>query len=141
MLFDLPDAKVGQQERHRAAGDREPEETEPGAARQSSDDASFIQAANYEEHLELLRGCDVVIEAIAERMDWKHDLYRKVAPFVATTRSSRRTPRGFRSQGLSEALDDAPGKRFCGVHFFNPPRYMHLVELIPTPATRRRDSR
>ena len=47
------------------------------------DDAQYIQAANYEENLELLRGCDVIIEAIAERMDWKHDLYRKVAPFVA----------------------------------------------------------
>ena len=48
----------------------------------NKDDAQFIEAANYEEHLELLRGCDVVIEAIAERMDWKHDLYRKVAPYV-----------------------------------------------------------
>ncbi len=47
------------------------------------DDAQYIQAANYDEHLELLRGCDLIIEAIAERMDWKHDLYKKIAPFVA----------------------------------------------------------
>ena len=46
------------------------------------DDAQYITAANYEEHLELLKGCDVIIEAIAERMDWKHDLYRKVAPYI-----------------------------------------------------------
>ena len=47
------------------------------------DDARPDPAANYEEHLELLAGCDLVIEAIAERMDWKLDLYKKIAPHVA----------------------------------------------------------
>jgi hypothetical protein len=40
----------------------------------------MIRPANYDQHLDLLRECDVVIEAISERMDWKSDLYRKVAP-------------------------------------------------------------
>jgi 3-hydroxyacyl-CoA dehydrogenase len=48
-----------------------------------AEDASLIVAANYEEHMELLKDCDLVIEAIAERMDWKLDLYQKIAPFVA----------------------------------------------------------
>ncbi len=48
-----------------------------------AEDADLIQAANYEEHLKLLKECDLVIEAIAERMDWKLDLYTKIAPFVA----------------------------------------------------------
>ena len=47
-----------------------------------AEDASMIQAANYEEHLALLGECDLVIEAIAERMDWKLDLYKKIAPHV-----------------------------------------------------------
>jgi 3-hydroxyacyl-CoA dehydrogenase len=47
------------------------------------EDAALIQQANYEEHLELLRDCDLIIEAIAERMDWKLDLYKKIAPFVS----------------------------------------------------------
>ena len=47
------------------------------------EDASLIQPANYDEHLAWLKDCDLVIEAIAERMDWKLDLYRKIAPFVA----------------------------------------------------------
>ena len=47
------------------------------------DDATLIQQANYEEHLELLKGCDLVIEAIAERMDWKLDLYKRIAPALA----------------------------------------------------------
>ena len=43
------------------------------------DKLQYIDAANYEEHLELLSGCDLIIEAIAERMDWKNDLYSKIA--------------------------------------------------------------
>jgi len=102
----------------------------------NKDDAQFIEAANYEEHLELLRGCDLIIEAIAERMDWKHDLYRKVAPFVAPGAIFASNTSGLPIEKLAEVMDAELKARFCGVHFFNPPRYMHLVELIPTPATR-----
>ncbi|MBP9060989.1 MAG: 3-hydroxyacyl-CoA dehydrogenase, partial [Rhodoferax sp.] len=45
-----------------------------------AEDSVLIQPANYEEHLDLLKGCDLIIEAIAERMDWKLDLYKKIAP-------------------------------------------------------------
>jgi 3-hydroxyacyl-CoA dehydrogenase len=100
------------------------------------EDAQFIQAANYDEHLELLRGCDLIIEAIAERMDWKHDLYRKVAPFIGEGAIFASNTSGLPIEKLAEAMDAGLQARFCGVHFFNPPRYMHLVELIPTPATR-----
>jgi 3-hydroxyacyl-CoA dehydrogenase len=101
-----------------------------------TDDAQYLEAANYDEDLELLRGCDLVIEAIAERMDWKHDLYRKVAPFIAPEAIFASNTSGLPIEKLAEAMDAALKARFCGVHFFNPPRYMHLVELIPTPATR-----
>jgi 3-hydroxyacyl-CoA dehydrogenase len=100
------------------------------------DDAQYIQAANYEEHLELLRGCDVVIEAIAERMDWKHDLYKKVGPFIGDVAIFASNTSGLPIAKLSEVMSAGLKARFCGVHFFNPPRYMHLVELIPTPATK-----
>jgi 3-hydroxyacyl-CoA dehydrogenase len=62
-----------------------------------ADDAALIQQANYEEHLQLRKDCDLVIEAIAERMDWKLDLYTKIAPFVRRTPSWRPTPRACRS--------------------------------------------
>jgi 3-hydroxyacyl-CoA dehydrogenase len=98
-------------------------------------DAALIGQANYEEHLELLRGCDLIIEAIAERMDWKHDLYQKIAPFVAEHTIVASNTSGLSITELSKGLPDAIKPRFCGIHFFNPPRYMTLVELINTPTT------
>ena len=99
------------------------------------EDAARIQPANYEEHLELLKDCDLVIEAIAERMDWKLDLYQKVAPFIAPHAIVASNTSGLSITKLSEALPESIKPRFCGIHFFNPPRYMYLVELIPTPTT------
>ena len=99
------------------------------------DDAALIQQANYEEHMEQLKDCDLIIEAIAERMDWKLDLYKKIAPFVAPHAIVASNTSGLSITKLSEALPDSIRPRFCGIHFFNPPRYMFLVELINTPTT------
>jgi len=99
------------------------------------EDVVLIQQANYEEHMELLLGCDLVIEAIAERMDWKLDLYKRIAPFIAPHAIVASNTSGLSITQLSEALPEAIKPRFCGIHFFNPPRYMALVELINTPTT------
>ncbi len=85
--------------------------------------------------LELLRGCDLIIEAIAERMDWKQDLYRKIAPFVSAHAVLASNTSGLGINALADVLPKQLRHRFCGVHFFNPPRYMHLAELIPAKAT------
>ncbi len=98
-------------------------------------DASLIEVANYDDDLAKLAGCDLVIEAIAERLDWKHDLYAKVAPFIAADALFASNTSGLSITSLSDGIPDAMKSRFCGVHFFNPPRYMHLVELIPTADT------
>jgi 3-hydroxyacyl-CoA dehydrogenase len=97
--------------------------------------AAAITPANYDEHLDRLAGCDLVIEAIAERLDWKHDLYAKVAPHVAAHAIFASNTSGLSIGKLAEGLPSDLKRRFCGVHFFNPPRYMHLVELIPTADT------
>ena len=96
---------------------------------------SYIQAANYEQNLELLRDCDLVIEAIAERVDWKSDLYRKVAPFLGAQTIFATNTSGLSINSLADAFPEVLRHRFCGIHFFNPPRYMHLVELIPCKGT------
>ena len=99
------------------------------------EDAALIQQANYEEHLDVLKECDLIIEAIAERMDWKTDLYHKIAPFISEGAIVASNTSGLSITKLSEALPETIKPRFCGIHFFNPPRYMTLVELINTPTT------
>jgi 3-hydroxyacyl-CoA dehydrogenase len=98
--------------------------------------AGHIRPANYDQHLDLLRECDLVIEAISERMDWKVDLYRRVAPHLGGQTILASNTSGLSINGLAQALPPELRPRFCGVHFFNPPRYMHLVELIECRDTR-----
>jgi 3-hydroxyacyl-CoA dehydrogenase len=100
------------------------------------DDAAFIEPANYDDNLDLLAQCDLVIEAISERLDWKRDLYQKVGPRIAPHAIFASNTSGLSITKLSESLGADLLPRFCGIHFFNPPRYMHLVELIPTASTR-----
>ena len=97
--------------------------------------AGAIIPANYDEDLEHLKDVDLVIEAIAERMDWKLDLYKKIASHLSPTAVIASNTSGLSINGLAEALPEEMRHRFSGVHFFNPPRYMHLVEVIPTRLT------
>ena len=97
--------------------------------------AQAIVPGNYDNGLEQLSGCDLVIEAIAERMDWKQDLYRKIAPFVTEHAVLASNTSGLGINALADVLPEQLRHRFCGVHFFNPPRYMHLAELIPARGT------
>ncbi len=100
----------------------------------AADRLAAIEPANYDQHLARLQECDLVIEAIAERMDWKRDLYARIASHVAPHAVLASNTSGLSIGALAEALPPALRGRFCGVHFFNPPRYMHLVELIAQPA-------
>ncbi len=97
--------------------------------------AGAITPANYDQHLALLRDCDLIVEAIAERLDWKRDLFAKIAPHVSGNCVLASNTSGLSINALAAVLDPALHHRFCGVHFFNPPRYMHLAELIPCADT------
>ncbi|TCT25785.1 3-hydroxyacyl-CoA dehydrogenase/enoyl-CoA hydratase family protein [Thermomonas haemolytica] len=97
--------------------------------------AAAITPANYDTGLSLLQDCDLIIEAIAERMDWKQDLYRKIAPSVPPHAILASNTSGLGINALAGVLPEELKHRFCGVHFFNPPRYMHLAELIPAQTT------
>ena len=133
VLFDLP-AKEGDKNGivHRALEGLK--RLEPGPLANKGR-LKYIDAANYEEHLPLLAGCDLVIEAIAERMDWKNDLYAKIAPHLGANAVIASNTSGLSINSLAEGLPEAVRPRFCGIHFFNPPRYMHLVEIIATRGT------
>jgi 3-hydroxyacyl-CoA dehydrogenase len=137
VLFDLPVADAGTVEARsgiaaKAIANLTRLSPAPLASRAL---AEAITPANYEDSLELLRGCDLVIEAIAERMDWKQDLYRKIAPYVSDHAILASNTSGLGISALADVLPEQLRPRFCGVHFFNPPRYMHLAELIPARTT------
>ncbi len=134
LLLDLPNEKGGD----RSATARRAIEGLPRispAPLGVPEDAQFLAAANYAEDLGALRDCDLVIEAIAERLDWKRALYEKIAPHLAPHAILASNTSGLSIARLSDGLAEDLRARFCGVHFFNPPRYMHLVELIPDAAT------
>ena len=103
----------------------------------SKSKAAAITPANYDQHLDLLKDCDLIIEAIAERMDWKKALYDRIEAYVAPHAILASNTSGLSINGLAEVLPESLHSRFCGVHFFNPPRYMHLAELIPCAKTDR----
>jgi 3-hydroxyacyl-CoA dehydrogenase len=133
VLFDLP-AKEGDKSGIAIKAIQNLAKLSPAPLADKSRQAAIVPA-NYDEHLELLRGCDLVIEAIAERTDWKLDLYKKIAPYLPESAVIASNTSGLSINTLAEALPENLRHRFCGVHFFNPPRYMHLVELIPSKTT------
>ena len=92
-------------------------------------DISLVKCYNYEEHLEKLKECDWIIEVIAEKLDWKKDLYSKIAPYVNDKIVTSNTS-GISLSDLTSDMDDNLKKNFFITHFFNPPRYMKLVEFI-----------
>ena len=128
LLFDLA-SRDGSPSALAAAGIRKLPKLEP-APLALPDRAAYIEAANYDTDLSRLAECDLVIEAIGERLEWKRDLYARIAPHVAPGAVLASNTSGLSLAALGGALPAGMRARFCGMHFFNPPRYMHLVELI-----------
>jgi 3-hydroxyacyl-CoA dehydrogenase len=133
MLFDLASAEGPANALARTAVERL-RKLEP-APLALAEGARHIEPADYDHALARLADCDLVIEAIGERLDWKHELYARIVPHVAPSAALVSNTSGLSLAALAQALPVALRARFCGVHFFNPPRYMHLVELIPTADT------
>jgi 3-hydroxyacyl-CoA dehydrogenase len=133
ILFDLP-AKEGDKNgiALKAIAGMQKLEPTPFSVKSKATD---IAVANYETDLAKLKDCDLIIEAISERMDWKADLYKKVGPHISAQAIFATNTSGLSLKALSENIPAHLKAKFCGVHFFNPPRYMALVEIIPGPQT------
>ncbi len=97
--------------------------------------AKKITAGNYDQHLDRLAGCDWVIEAIAERLDWKLTLYQRLQPHLRPDAVLSSNTSGLSLRELAAELDDDLKSRFLITHFFNPPRYMRLVEVVAGEAS------
>ena len=105
------------------------------AALFSPDFASRIKLGNFDDNLKDIKEYDWVIEAVVERLDIKKSLYEKVdavrKPGTLITSNTSGIPIHLMAEGRSEDFR----KHFCGTHFFNPPRYLRLLEIIPAPDT------
>jgi 3-hydroxyacyl-CoA dehydrogenase len=82
-----------------------------------------------------IAGCDWIIEVVVERLDIKKMIYEKVEQFRKPGTLITSNTSGIPIHMLSEGRTDDFKKNFCGTHFFNPPRYLRLLEIIPTPDT------
>ena len=97
--------------------------------------ARLITVGNFEDDLKLLADCDWIIEAVAENLEIKRGLLAKVeavrrSDAIVTTNTS-----GLPVGQIAEGMSDEFRRNWFGTHFFNPPRYMRLLEIIPTPET------
>jgi 3-hydroxyacyl-CoA dehydrogenase len=97
--------------------------------------AALIQAGNFEDDLDSLSGCDWIIEAIVENLDAKRALWRKVDAVRKLGTILSTNTSGIPLAKISEGFSSEFRRHFLGTHFFNPPRYLHLMELIPGPET------
>ena len=98
--------------------------------------ASLVSIGNFEDDLAKLKDCDLIIEAVVENLEVKRSLYEKVEqhrrPGSVVASNTSGIPLKLLAEGRSEDFK----AHFLGMHFFNPPRYMHLVELIGTEWTK-----
>ncbi len=94
-----------------------------------------ITPGNFEDDLERLREVDVVIEAVVESLPIKQSLMEKIAPFLSRETIVTTNTSGIPIHRIGESLEEDLRRRFLGTHFFNPPRYMRLLEIIPTSWT------
>ena len=97
--------------------------------------AARVRCGNTEDHLEWLRECDWIVEAIIERPEPKQQLFARLEPLLKPSAVVTSNTSGIPMATLLEGRGERFRRRFLGTHFFNPPRYMHLLELIPTPET------
>jgi len=135
-LLDIvpPDTAGGNRNRVAEAGLEGARKSKPAAFMESSL-ARLVVTGNFEDHLGLLAGCDWIIEAVVENLELKRALLRKVevvrAPgTIVTTNTS-----GLPLHDIAEGFGEDFRRHWFGTHFFNPPRYMRLLEIIPTAET------
>ncbi|HEY1534488.1 MAG TPA: 3-hydroxyacyl-CoA dehydrogenase/enoyl-CoA hydratase family protein, partial [Polyangiaceae bacterium] len=99
------------------------------------DAARLVTTGNLEDHLERLRECDLIVEAVVENLEIKRKLFEKIAPFVRPNAILASNTSGLSIASMSEVLPKELKSRFLVLHFFNPVRYMRLLELAKAPET------
>lgn len=94
-----------------------------------------ISTGNFEDNMKDISSCDWIIEVVVERLDIKKAVYEKVEQYRRPGTLVSSNTSGIPIHLMAEGRSDDFKKHFCGTHFFNPPRYLRLLEIIPTPYT------
>jgi 3-hydroxyacyl-CoA dehydrogenase len=97
--------------------------------------AQLITTGGFDSDLDKLADCDWVIEAVKENLEVKRALWQRVEQAAPADAILSTNTSGIPLAQIAEGFPGSFQKRFLGTHFFNPPRYLHLMELIPGPAT------
>lgn len=95
----------------------------------------LIEPCNYKEHLDRLQEVDWVIEAVVEKLDVKHKVLKKITPFLKKDVIISTNTSGLSVAEIRDTLPEEFQNHFMLTHFFNPPRYLRLVEIVPAKAT------
>ncbi len=136
LLLDIlpPDAKPAARSQVAAAGLEAARKSKPAAFFTASL-ASLVTVGNFEDDLAKIAGCDWIIEVVVENLELKRTLLKRVealrTPGTLITTNTSGLPVAKIAQGFSDNFR----RTWFGTHFFNPPRYMRLLEIIPTPDT------
>src|SRR4030081_3199857 len=133
VLLDIPGPE-GDRNGPAKAGLERARKARPAAFMDASR-AAHITLGNLDDNLELLRSCDLILEAIIEQPAPKQALYARLEPLLKPTAIVASNTSGIPMQVLTEGRNARFKQHFLGMHFFNPPRYLHLLELIPTAET------
>jgi 3-hydroxyacyl-CoA dehydrogenase len=136
VLLDVPGKGTGSDERDAPArgGLQRALKARPAAFMHASR-ADLVTVGNVDDDLGLLADCDWVIEAIIEQLEPKRALYAKLETLLRPDAIVSSNTSGIPIRALAEGRSETFRRRFIGTHFFNPPRYLHLLEIIPTADT------
>ena len=115
-------------------GKKRVQESKP-ASLYLKDDAELLSVGNFEDHLSWVSQADWVIEVVIENLEAKRDLFKKLLPFLKEEAVVSSNTSGISIQKMCEGSPTDFTERFLGTHFFNPPRYMRLLEIIPIRST------
>ncbi|MES1220008.1 MAG: 3-hydroxyacyl-CoA dehydrogenase family protein, partial [Bacteroidota bacterium] len=94
-----------------------------------------ITTGNFDDNMKDIAGCDWIIEVVVERLDIKQKVFEQVEKYRKPGTLITSNTSGIPIHLMAEGRSDDFKKHFCGTHFFNPPRYLRLLEIIPTPFT------
>ena len=97
--------------------------------------ASRITTGNFDDDMKAIATCDWIIEVVVERLDIKQIVFEKVEKFRQPGTIISSNTSGIPIHMMLDGRTDDFKKHFCGTHFFNPPRYLKLLEIIPTNET------